>query len=251
MFFKLIKKIIGAFGYKLIEKNLIKNERLISHGNCLKLENILDNLFLTNKINILIQIGANDGLRFDTLNSFIKKYLPKVVLVEPIMSNYKNLLLNYKSQPNVFYENSAISVENEINHLYKVNETKLINYDDHVAGITSFNKNHLIKHGVKNKDIIKEKINSISINKLLNKYNINEFDLLYIDAEGYDGKIVSDFLKKNKSRPFIIFEYIHINHEILNKTLNLLKEKKFFYFKIDENIISVPEEKKKLISFFN
>ena len=96
MIFKLIKKIIGAFGYKLIEKNLIKNERLISHGNYLKLENFLDNLFLNKKINILIQIGANDGLRFDTLNSFIKKYLPKVILVEPIEANYKNLLLNYK-----------------------------------------------------------------------------------------------------------------------------------------------------------
>jgi len=251
MIFKLIKKIIGAFGYKLIEKNLIKNERLISHGNYLKLENFLDNLFLNKKINILIQIGANDGLRFDILNSFIKKYLPKVILVEPIEANYKNLLLNYKSQPNVFYENSAITVENEINHLYKVNEAKLINYDDHVVGITSFEKNHLIKHGVKNNDIIKEKINSISINELLSKYNIKDFDLLYIDTEGYDGKIVTDFLNKNTSRPFIIFEYIHINHEILNKTLNTLKKKKFFYFKIDENIISIPEEKKNLVSFFN
>ena len=158
MFFKLIKKIIGAFGYKLIEKNLIKNERLISHGNYLKLDNFLDNLFLNKKINILIQIGANDGLRFDILNSFIKKYLPKVILVEPIEANYKNLLLNHKSQPSVFYENSAITVENEINHLYKVNEAKLINYDDHVVGITSFEKNHLIK--------LKLHKDSICLNKL-------------------------------------------------------------------------------------
>ena len=84
MLFKLLKKIIGVFGYKLIEKNLIKNERLISNGSYLRLERFLDNLFLTNKINIIVQIGANDGLRFDVLNSFIKKYLPKVILVEPI-----------------------------------------------------------------------------------------------------------------------------------------------------------------------
>ena len=72
-----------------------------------------------------------------------------------------------------------------------------------------------------------------------------------MDAEVYDGKIGTDFLIKNTTRPLIIFEYIHINHEILNKTLNTLKEKKFFYFKIDENIISIPEEKKGLVSFFN
>ena len=251
MLFKLLKKIIGVFGYKLIEKNLIKNERLISNGSYLRLERFLDNLFLTNKINIIVQIGANDGLRFDVLNSFIKKYLPKVILVEPIESNYKSLMSNYGLQKNLFYENSAISVENEIKYLYKVKESKLINYDDHVVGITSFDKNHLIKHGVKNNDIIKEKINSISIDELLSKYNIDEFDLLYVDTEGYDGKIVTDFLNKDKARPYIIFEYIHIDHKILNKTLDILKEKKFFYFKIDENIIAIPEEKKIFVNFFN
>ena len=81
-----------------------------------------------------------------------------------------------------------------------------------------------------------------------------KFKVIYaneIEISGITPVEFHDFLNKNKLRPFIIFEYIHINHEILNKTLNTLKEKKFFYFKIDENIISVPEEKKNLVSFFN
>ena len=109
-------------------------------------------------------------------------------------------------------------------------------------GITSFDKNHLIKHGVKNNDIIKEKINSISIDELLSKYNINEFDLLYVDTEGYDGKIVIDFLLHSSLRPLIIFEYIHIDNKIFKKLLNVLISKKFHYFKINENLICFPME---------
>ena len=77
MFFKLIKKIINAFGYKLIEKNWVKNERLISVKTFFKLEAFLENLFLSHQINTIIQIGANDGVRFDSLNKEIKKHIKK------------------------------------------------------------------------------------------------------------------------------------------------------------------------------
>jgi len=62
---KILKKIIGFFGYKLIEKNASKNERLISHNSFLKVDKLLEVLFLEKKISNLIQIGANDRERFD------------------------------------------------------------------------------------------------------------------------------------------------------------------------------------------
>lgn len=249
MFFKLIKKIINAFGYKLIEKNWVKNERLISVKTFFKLEAFLENLFLSHQINTIIQIGANDGVRFDSLNKEIKKHMPKVILVEPIKSNFEELKINYDKQDNIFFENSAISVDDEINYLYKVKESALNKYDEHIIGLTSFNKSHLIKHGVKKRDIVIEKISPISITNLLNKYKISQFDLLFIDAEGYDGKILNDFLDNCKIRPFIIFEYVHVEHCILQKVLNKLIEKEYLFFRIDENVISFPIEKK-LNSFF-
>ena len=92
---------------------------------------------------------------------------------------------------------------------------KLKFYDEHVKGITSFEINHLIKHGVSKSHIIKERVNSISISELINKYSVNKLDLLMVDTEGYDGEIVIDFLSNINLRPIIIFEYIHINHKIL------------------------------------
>ena len=105
--------------------------------------------------------------------------------------------------------------------------------------------NHLIKHGVSKSHIIKENINSITINDLLKKYSVNKLDLLLIDAEGYDGDIVIDFLYNINLRPTIIFEYIHISHKTFKKLIELLVLKKYDFYRLDENVICFPAELKK------
>ena len=240
---KLLKKIIGAFGYKLISKNTIKNERILDDFNYLTLPRILEYLTKNGLIKSIIQIGANDGSRFDILNVFIKKYKIKSILVEPIKENFEELINNYSKIENIIFENSAISVKGEISFLYKVKSQYLNKYGEHVKAISSFNKKHLINHGVKNSHIEKQMINSISIKELLNKHKIENFDLLFLDAEGYDGNIVNDFLDESLLKPYIIFEFIHIDNEIFKILINKLIQKKYNLFNIGENIICVPEEK--------
>lgn len=240
---KLLKKIYGLIGFKLIEKDLIKNERIISKFSYRNLNDIINKLFSNNLINSLIQIGANDGLRFDILNKYIKKYSPKAILVEPILKNFEDLKSNYHNQNNIFFENSAISVNNEVGFLYKVDEKKLKFYSDHVTGISSFDKTHLIKHGISRFHIKKEKVDSISFSELIKRYSIINLDLLMIDAEGYDGNIVIDFLSNSSLRPVIIFEYIHIKNKLFEKMINLINLKNYFLFKIDENLVCFPKEK--------
>lgn len=249
MIFKILKKLIEAMGFKLIEKNLVKNDRLISQYSFLNTEKFFEYLFTLNKIDFIVQIGANDGVRFDVINKFIKKYKPKVIFLEPIKSNFEKLKKNYGGQENLIFENYAISVNNKINELFKVNENKLKVYDEHVVGITSFDKKHLIKHGINKKHIIKETVNTISITNLIEKHSIKNFDLLLIDTEGYDGEIVSEFFNKSNIRPIIVFEYIHIKNKILRNTLNIMKEKKYFFFKLEENIICYPFEKESNFKF--
>jgi len=140
-------------------------------------------------------------------------------------------------------------VNNEITYLYKVDQKYLDSYDNHIPGITSFEKNHLLNHGVKKNHIVKENINSVSIKNLIAKHNIDNFDLLYVDAEGYDGNIVNDFLNNILVRPIIILEYIHINNDTFKKLINNLEEKKYNFFAIDENLICFSEKDTKYINF--
>ncbi len=242
MLFKILKKIAGIFGFKLIDKDLIKNDRVLGKYSSFSIDNTLENLFSNKKINFLIQIGSNDGKRFDIINKFIKKYSPTSILVEPIKKDFEELKKNYQDQKDIIFENSAISINDSIKYLYKVDDTKYELYDEHIKGISSFEINHLIKHGVSKSHIIKEDINSITISDLIKKYSVKQLDLLMIDAEGYDGDIVIDFLNNIKLRPTIIFEYIHISHKTFKKLIDLLISKKYDFHKLDENVICFPAE---------
>ena len=57
MFFKIFKKIAGILGYKLVDKDLIKNERELANSPFYTLEQILNNIFNKSLINTLVQIG--------------------------------------------------------------------------------------------------------------------------------------------------------------------------------------------------
>ena len=241
---KILKKIIGIFGYRLIEKRLFKNNRTLSKHTSFNIKKILEAIFANNKIEELIQIGANDGVSFDELNFFIKKYKTKSLLVEPIKNNFNLLKENYKDSNNISFENSAISINNEISYLYKVNPKYIHKYGSHIPAIPSFNKNHLINHGVKNKHIVLEKVVSLSILDLINKHKFNTLDLLFIDCEGYDGKIVLDFLSTVEMSPIIIFEFVHIDNEFFEKVLNKLLDKNYLFISVDENVVCYPKSKK-------
>ena len=244
---KLIKKISGLFGYKLIEKNHFKNNRSIATDSFLTVNNLLNILFEKRKIQSLVQIGANDGQSFDELNLYIKKYEPRSILVEPIKENFLKLKENYKNTNNIELENSAISIDNEISFLYKVDIKFEKQYDNHIPAIPSFNKRHLINHGVKEKHIVKEKINTINIKELLNKYNINKLDLFFVDAEGYDGKIVYELISNTNLRPFIIFEFIHIQNSFFEKLKKKLINENYQFFEVKENVFCFPKDE----FFFN
>ena len=138
------------------------------------------NFFFEKKyIKSIVQIGANDGISYEHINYFVKKYKTKSLLVEPIKNNFLDLVKNYKNLSYVKLENSAVSSNNEIKFLYKVDEKYLNKYTPVAQAIPSFDYKHLMKHGIKKKHIIKEIINQITFLDLFKKHGIGNFDLLY------------------------------------------------------------------------
>ena len=244
---KILTKIIGWFGYKLVEKKLIKNNRIISRNSYLNIFKILEFIFSSKNIQTVVQIGSNDGDRFDQLNLFLKKYKTKAILVEPVKEYFNKLKLNYDNQKNIIFENIAISSDSKRMFLYTVDQNYLGKYDEHIAGVTSFNKNHLLKHGVKNQHIIKLEVNCSTIKQLLKKYHFDNLDLLFIDTEGYEGVIVDNFLNDCDLNTIIIFEYIHLEDKVFESLIEQLKNKKYNFFPVEENLVCFPKNHKILL----
>ena len=241
---KFLKKFCGIFGYKLIPKNYIKNKNYLSKFLSLNIEAIISNLVEKKNINSLVQIGANDGISHDHVHNVIKKFKLESLLLEPIKKYFQDLKNNYSNYENVRIENSALSINNEILFLYKVNVEYLNKYGTLSSGISSFYKEHLLRHGIKEKHIIQEKVNQISFDELLKKYSVSSFDLLLIDTEGYDCRIINDFfLKIKKIRPIIIFEWSHIKNIELENTLSSIINNNYSFFPIGDDILCIPIEK--------
>ena len=242
MYKKILKKITEALGYKLVNKDLIKNQRSLDSYNLINTQLILKLIFNNNNIKSLIQIGANDGKRFDQISKFIKNNNElKAVLVEPVKKYFEQLKENYKGFKNIEFENSAISKNNEINFLYCVKDKFIQNYQDHIKGINSYEMKHLLNHSVKESHIEKIKVETLTFENLIKKYDLTEIDLLYIDVEGYDDKIVLDFLENSKLRPILIFEYIHIKNTSLKILIKRLLNENYKILRVDENVICYNE----------
>lgn len=241
--FKLLKKIIGAIGYKLIDKKSAKTERLIDNF-IFKIEDFLKVLINKKKISKILQIGANDGKSDDFLYKSFNKDL-EAILVEPMKDAYASLQKNYKSFHKVKCLNLALDIKDHEKKFFSVNpkysEYYKKKYNDKNVEwlniLSSFHREHLVKHGIKEKHIISQNIQCISFKSLTEKYGYQDLDLLIIDTEGYDCTLVNNFIETVDVRPIIIFEWIHGKEDEVNKLLKKLIENNYEFFKIGRDLI--------------
>jgi FkbM family methyltransferase len=155
----------------------------------------------------IIQIGANSGK--DHVFDFIKdKYeqLTLAVLIEPIPFIISDLEKQYHEfKDKIYIENIAISHEDNLENmvLYYLKDS---NYE-----VTSFSKEHVIIHRPpdSNFSIEEMEVPCLTVNQILEKYNLSDLDYLYIDTEGLDVYIISSINFEKYDIKNIIFEATH------------------------------------------
>lgn len=159
-----------------------------------------------------IQIGANDGGRYDPYRQHIEKYQLSGVLVEPNPAVFGQLIKNYQDQPQLSFENSAIGPSLGKMPLYFLRDP--LGSTDDLSVFASLSKEDIQKSKKwLKRDLIIDSIEVpiITITALLEKYNIDNVSLLAVDTEGFDYEILKsvDFAKV---RPSIIeYEHSHLS----------------------------------------
>jgi FkbM family methyltransferase len=241
---KIIKKLAGLIGYKLIDKSNAKLERSFEKY-LIKVEDFLEPLIKQKKIKKIIQVGANDGRRDDFLYKIFNNNLD-AILIEPIENAFEKLKKNYKNFDNVKCLNLAIDIShNQKKKIYtldlryeeyykkKFNEANV----EWLNVLSSFSRDHLIKSGIKNKHICSKEVNIITFVDLIKTYNYQDVDLIIIDTEGFDTVLVNNFIDKLNIEPIIIFEWIHAKKMDILNLLEKLKTKNYYVLKIGKDLI--------------
>jgi len=178
----------------------------------------------------LVIIGAHIGVHIlDDIEEYKDQ---KILLIEPVPHNINSLRKNVSDYKTINIEQITVGKINETRNFYFIKEDSINKLGKHWAsGIGSFDKQHILNHKTKRfkvteSDIETIHIKSLTFNKLIEKYSINEIDKLQIDVEGAEYEILDsiDYKKININK--IIFESKHFDGTFKEgKKLELIKEK--------------------------
>jgi len=179
------------------------------------ISSILRKIDQLNKKKIFIQIGSNDGIIFDNLREFVIKDEWHGIMIEPVRETFDELVLNHKKSKNLKFLNVAISDKNE-NKIISYIPKKAIeenNLNISLKGCSTFHNNRQGDESIpmrvfENKQFLKqEEVKCITIETLIKEQRIDrEIDLLQIDTEGHEYKIIKSINFDNLLPRVIIFE---------------------------------------------
>jgi len=169
-----------------------------------------------------VQIGANDGISVDPMRPYILKHHWRGILVEPHPAAFARLVENYRAEPQLAFENAAIAEHDGVTFLYS---------PKHRAGIgdltlTSSFDRAAVAHISRQYGTVVEELSlpALSIQSLLAKHSVRSIDLVQIDAEGFDDRIVAMFLRSDVLPAIFHFETGSLPPERYRTCLDLLAE---------------------------
>jgi FkbM family methyltransferase len=162
----------------------------------------------------VVQIGSNDGLTGDPIHPLMKKNPAwRGLFVEPVPELFAKLKENYGPSPRFIFENAAINAGisqpfYSVDPQAKIAHPKLPSWWNQLG---SFDPEHILKApeiGPLLKPYIRStQVQGITLQALLAKHRVQQIDILHIDAEGFDWKILSQLDLQNIRPAIILYEH--------------------------------------------
>lgn len=177
-----------------------------------------------------VQVGANDGKQGDPLHALIKSHHHwRGMFIEPVGFLFERLKRNYGDEPRFIFEKLAISPTQGAAEFFYVSEEAKNALGDSLPywfdQLGSFNRQHIEQSldGKLSPYIVSEFIPTDSLSSVFNKHGVKTVDVLHIDTEGHDYKVLTtiDF---SVCRPAVIlFEHKHLSRSDSRRAAALLK----------------------------
>ena len=173
-----------------------------------------------------IQVGSNDAGYGDPLRYHILHDAWRGIMIEPLPFIFRRLRARYANLDGLIFENVAIDKQagqRSFYHLRDDDDPALPPWYDQLG---SFLKENVFKHADLLPDmeqrIVETPVQCASLDQLINKHEFVGFQLLHVDAEGYDWEILKT-LHLDVHRPdIILFEHKHLQASDYGDCLNHL-----------------------------
>lgn len=169
-------------------------------------EQLVLNVIAADGAATFLQIGVNDGQYADPLNLAVHRGYLRGTLVEPQPAFYAAMQKTYRGISGMEFVNKAISDEPGTLPFYAFDPANAL-IPAWAHGSASLNRAHLMKFEDRipnvEQHIIEVPVELITVDTLLAGSAYRQPDLLVIDAEGHDARILRQF-DFNSFRPILI-----------------------------------------------
>lgn len=201
---------------------------------------------------VFVVIGAMDGVSFDDFHSFIRTYGWSGLLVEPVPEQFRRLVANYTAagcSPRNIYENCAIAEHNGTTQMLTINQNAIDRglVDECFGGMSAIvpPRNGLGSEG--DAETVRRygeliEVPCLTLSALLERHHIDAFDVLCIDAEGWDFRILRQ-LNCARWRPKVIrIEYVNLSTEEKDAAAAFLTANRYVFTTDGFNLDAVASE---------
>ena len=166
---------------------------------------------------VFVEIGANDGDKHDHLRPLIIANGWRGVLVEPVPYLFERLRANYAGVARVQFENAAIAEADgalDFYHLPEAPPDEREHLPEWYDTIGSFSRETVMRHataidGIAER-IVETQVPTLTFESLCERHGLEQVDLVAIDTEGYDGRIIRAFPFHRYRPRLILYEHFHL-----------------------------------------
>ncbi len=188
-----------------------------------------------------VQVGANDGLQADLIHHFVRHYGWRGIAVEPVPQFFEALVKNYAGVEGLVFENKAIAEAEGWLPIYRLRDNDTL--PEWHRGLASFDRNIILSHageipGIESY-IVEEMVEAVSLPTLLASHDVSRIDLVLIDTEGHDYKVLKQFDFGTYCPALVIYENKHLSAAEDAAATSLLATAGYRIHVFEENTVAV------------
>jgi len=191
-----------------------------------------------------VQVGSNDGVQGDPIHDLIvERESWRGIFIEPIDFLFQRLRMNYGNAGRFVFENVAIGTEKGTKKFYYVSEKARTELDlpywhDQLG---SFDRAHIIRALGEQMSpyIVEEDIECLPLQAVLDRNGVKAIDLIHIDTEGFDYKVLSQLDLRRYKPSAILFEHHLLPDEEFAKARKLLRVTGYRLLQFGNDILAV------------